>query len=97
MGMAVVVHVSDLGLISTPQLFYDHRLHVSETMLNHARRLRLEKLFYIELSRSRSPNGFFKPLVDPGGRFRSEAVTNLQRLYVTAITINQRTKLSVRV
>ena len=37
---------------------------------NHARRLRLEKLFYVELSRSY--NGNFKPLLDPGGVFTSE-------------------------
>jgi hypothetical protein len=39
---------------------------------NHARRPRLEKLLHLELSRS--PNGFFKPLLtllDPGGRLRS--------------------------
>jgi hypothetical protein len=41
---------------------------------NHARRLRLEKLLYRELSRS--PSGYFKPLLDPGDGFRSEtAVT----------------------
>jgi hypothetical protein len=41
---------------------------------NHAHRLRLEKLLYKELSRS--SNGHFKPLLDPGGGFRSEtAVT----------------------
>jgi hypothetical protein len=28
---------------------------------------------YLELSRS--PNGFFKPLLDPGGRFASETET----------------------
>jgi hypothetical protein len=37
---------------------------------NHAHCLRLEKLLYIELSRS--PSGYFKPLLDPGGGFRSE-------------------------
>jgi hypothetical protein len=41
---------------------------------NHARRLRLEKLLYLELSRS--PNVFFNVLLDPGGGFRREtAVT----------------------
>jgi hypothetical protein len=41
---------------------------------NHGHRLRLEKLLYIELSRSSS--GYFKALLDPGGGFRSEtAVT----------------------
>jgi hypothetical protein len=37
---------------------------------NHAHHLRLEKLLYIELSRS--PNRFFKPLLDPGDGFTSE-------------------------
>ena len=37
---------------------------------NHARRLRLEKLLCLELSRS--SNGFLKPLLDPGGGFTSE-------------------------
>ena len=37
---------------------------------NPAHRLRLEKLLYLELSRS--SNGFFKPLLDPGGGFTSE-------------------------
>jgi hypothetical protein len=37
---------------------------------NHAHRPRLEKLLYLELSRS--PNGFFKPLLDPGGGFNSK-------------------------
>jgi hypothetical protein len=38
---------------------------------NHARRLRLEKLLYLGLSRS--SNGFLKPLLDPGGGFTSES------------------------
>jgi hypothetical protein len=33
---------------------------------NHVRRLRLEKLFYLELSRSSS--GYLEPLLGPGGR-----------------------------
>jgi hypothetical protein len=37
---------------------------------DHARRLRLEKLLCLELSRS--PNGFFFVLLDPGGGFTSE-------------------------
>jgi hypothetical protein len=37
---------------------------------NLAHRLRLEKLLYLELSRS--SNGFFKVLLDPGGGFSSE-------------------------
>jgi hypothetical protein len=47
-----------------PEVFYTY-------FYNHARRLRLEKILYLELSRS--PNGFFKALLDPGGRFASEA------------------------
>jgi hypothetical protein len=48
---------------STPGVFYTN-------FYNHARRLRLKKLLYIELSRS--SNGYFKPLLDPGGGFTSE-------------------------
>jgi hypothetical protein len=51
---------------STPGVFYAY-------FYNHAHRLRLEKLIYLDLSRS--SNGF-KPLLEPGGGFRSEmAVT----------------------
>jgi hypothetical protein len=51
----------------TPGVFYTY-------FYNHTRRLRLEKLLYLELSRS--PGGYFRPLLDPGGGFRSEtAVT----------------------
>jgi hypothetical protein len=48
---------------STPGILYTH-------FYNHAHRLRLEKLLYLELSRS--PNGFFKVLLDPGRGFTSE-------------------------
>jgi hypothetical protein len=41
---------------------------------NHAHRLRLEKLLYLELSRS--PNGFLKVLLDPGGGFTSETAAD---------------------
>jgi hypothetical protein len=47
---------------------------------NHARRLRLEKLLYLELSRS--PNGFFKGLLDPGGGFNNETVSEVRRLQI---------------
>jgi hypothetical protein len=57
---------------STPQIF-------NTCSYNHARRLRLEKLLHIGLSKS--PSGYFKLLLDPGGRcggLRSEmAVTYL--------------------
>jgi hypothetical protein len=54
---------------------------------NHARRPRLEKLLYLELSRAtRSSNGIFKPLLGPGGRtpFRSSetAVSEVKRFKV---------------
>jgi hypothetical protein len=63
-----VSYTSPLNSISTPGVFYAY-------FYNHAYRLRLEKLLYLELSRSLS--GFFKVLLDPGGGFfRSEtAVT----------------------
>jgi hypothetical protein len=53
----------ELDLASTPQPFYT-------CSYNHAHRLRLGRLLYIELSRI--SNGFFKPLLDPGGGFTSE-------------------------
>jgi hypothetical protein len=64
----------------TPGVFYTY-------FYNHARRLRIEKLLYLGLSRS--SNNYFKPLLDPGGtavsevkrplrnRFGSETVKNL--------------------
>jgi hypothetical protein len=42
-------YVSDLDGVWAPQLFYTH-------LYSHAHRLRLEKLLYLELSRS--SNGF---------------------------------------
>jgi hypothetical protein len=56
-------YISPFHSRGTPGLFYT-------CFYNHARRLRLEKLLYIELSRS--SNGFFKPLLDAGGGFTSE-------------------------
>jgi hypothetical protein len=56
----------------TPRVFYTF-------FYNHAHRLRLEKLLYLGLSRS--PNGFLKPLLDPGGGFTSETAV---RRYVIA-------------
>jgi hypothetical protein len=58
---------------------------------DHARRLRLEKLLCLELSRS--PSGIFKPL--PNGCFGSETAKNLTAIYLTDIP--QRTQVSVRV
>jgi hypothetical protein len=60
-------YVSPLVSSWIPGVFYTY-------FYNHVHRLRLEKLLYLELSRS--PNGFFKVLLDPGGGFRIEtAVT----------------------
>jgi hypothetical protein len=60
------------GHISTPvNLVQSSTIGVFYTYFyNHAHRLGLEKLLYIELSRS--SNGYFKPLLDPGGGFISE-------------------------
>ena len=66
-------YLSDLDSFPTPQpqVFYTY-------CLNHARRLRHEKLPYPELPRSLS--GYFKRLLDPGGRFASEtAVRRFQK------------------
>ena len=57
------MYVSDLDQAWAPQLFYTY-------FYNHARRLRLEKLLCLGLSRS--PNGFLKVLLDPGGGLTSE-------------------------
>jgi hypothetical protein len=55
--------LSDIDPVPTPQAFYTF-------FYNHAHRPHFEKLLYVGLSRS--PNGHFKPLLDPGGRFISE-------------------------
>jgi hypothetical protein len=56
---------------------------------NHARRLRLEKLLYLELSRS--PNGFFNPLPDPGGGFTSVLIsTPVLRINMETMCIHAR-------
>jgi hypothetical protein len=56
-------YISDIDPFSTPQLFHTY-------FYNHAHRLRLERLLYLELSRSSS--GFLKPLLDPDDGFTSE-------------------------
>jgi hypothetical protein len=63
-----IIYVSPLVSSSDPGVFYTY-------FYNHALRPRLEKLLYPELSGN--SNGYFKPLLDPGGGFRSETVTNL--------------------
>jgi hypothetical protein len=52
----------------TPGVFYTYTYSY-----NHARRLRLGIFLYV--GPSRSSNGYFKPLLYPGGRFDSETVT----------------------
>lgn len=64
--MCVCIYVSPFDSSWTPGVFYT-------CFYNHARRLHLEKLLYLELSRS--SNGFFKVLLDPGGGFTSETAT----------------------
>ena len=93
-------HVSHLDLRGPPGAFYARPY-------NHTRRLRLKKLLYLVLSRSprigsrwrfhfRNRHTAVSEVKRPlRNRFGSEAVTNLQRLYVTAIP--QRTQVSVRV
>ena len=55
---------------------------------NHAHRLRLEKLLCVELSRS--PSGYFKPLLDPGDRFASEtAARRFQKLNSRYVTVSE--------
>jgi hypothetical protein len=65
------IYISHLHSSWTPGVFYTY-------FYNHAYRLRLEKLLYLELSRS--PNGFFKVLLDPGGSSRCETVSEVKRL-----------------
>jgi hypothetical protein len=48
----------------TPGVFYPY-------FYNRARRLHLGKLLYLELY-CKSPTGYFKPLLVPGGGFTSE-------------------------
>jgi hypothetical protein len=63
----IYIYISPPVSSPTPGVFYTY-------FYNHARRLHLERLLYPELSRS--PNGFFKALLDLGGGFRSKtAVT----------------------
>jgi hypothetical protein len=57
------MHDGCLDSFPIPPVFYKY-------FYNHAHRLRLEKLSYIEFFRS--PNGFFKPLLGPGGHLVSE-------------------------
>jgi hypothetical protein len=69
--LAACVYISHPDSSPTPGVFYTY-------FYNHAHRLRLEKLLHPELSRS--PNGFLKVLLDPGGGFTSE--TAARRLQV---------------
>jgi hypothetical protein len=70
-------HISDLDPFRTPGVFYTY-------FYNHDRRLRLEKLLYIEPSRS--PTGFFKPLLGPDDGFTSETAERRSFRSKTAVT-----------
>jgi hypothetical protein len=59
----LLIYISPRQSSWTPGVFYTY-------FYNHARRLRLEKLINLELSRI--PNGFLKVLLGPGGGFTSE-------------------------
>jgi hypothetical protein len=75
-GRSTRMRVTDIsGILSSsaPGVFFTY-------FYNHVHRLRLEKLLYVELSRS--SNGYFKPRLDPGGGFASEtdaAVSEVKR------------------
>jgi hypothetical protein len=57
---------------------------------NHAHRLRLEKLLYLRVELSRSPSGYFKQLLDPGGSFTSETAARLfQKRSVRYVTVSE--------
>ena len=57
---------------------------------NHARRLRLEKLLYLDLSRSRSPSGDFKPLLGPVLRVSVTGCYRAGNTTVLYVNINTR-------
>jgi hypothetical protein len=59
------MYISNPHSSPTPGVLYTYFYY-------HAHRLRLEKLLYLELSRSPNGNGFLKVLLDPGGGFTSE-------------------------
>jgi hypothetical protein len=82
-GRSISLYISDLDRVSTPQLFYTY-------FYNHAHRLRLEKLLYLEPSGS--SNGFLKLLLDPDGGFTSEPPNGGFRSE-TAISEVNRTKI----
>jgi hypothetical protein len=104
MSLVLHIHTPDISgqdLVSAPQLFYTYSIY----FYNHARRLRLEKILYLELSRS--SNGFEKTLLGPYGGFRSEtrngrytAVSEVKRPKINGYIINGYSpteKMSVRV
>jgi hypothetical protein len=68
-------------------------MHVSITT-HHARRLHLEKLLHVGLSRS--SNGHFKPLLDPGGGFTSETVAlQFQKRNGRCVTVSEVKRLQI--
>jgi hypothetical protein len=75
------MYVSRLHSSSTPGVFCTY-------FYNHAHRLRLEKLLYLELPRS--PNGFLIVLLDPGGGFTSKtAAQRFQNRYETVSEVKR--------
>ena len=80
----LTVHISGLDPFRTPGVFYTY-------FYNNAHRIRLEKLKYLEPSRS--PNG--KTTSGLHGRFEIETDKNLTAIYLTGTP--QQTQVSVRV
>jgi hypothetical protein len=69
--------------------FYNH-------FYNHSHRLCLEKLLYTGIGLSRSPSGYFKPLLDPGGCFASEtAARRFQKWPFRIITVSGAKRLQI--
>ena len=80
-------YFSDLDPFQTPGVFYT-------CFYNHARRLRLEKLLYLELSRSSS--GYFKSILNLGCRFAPEtAARRFQKWNGSYVTISEVKRLQI--
>jgi hypothetical protein len=74
-------HISPRLSSPTPGVFYT-------CFYDRAHRLRLEKLLYLELSRS--SDGYFKVLLDPGGGFTSEtAARRFQKQNGRYVTVSE--------
>jgi hypothetical protein len=85
--MCVYYYISVILSSWAPGVFYTYSY-------NHARRLRLEKVLYIGLPRI--SNGYFKPLLDPGGGFTSEtAVRWFQKWNGRYVTVSEVRRLKI--